>query len=61
LETRPVARQLLSSILQYMNSSEFYPAMNIEPEQIAELFTKNSQTPLFHTWDAPDELKKGTK
>jgi hypothetical protein len=58
LETRPVARQLLSSILQYMNSPGFCPEMNVEPEQIAELFTKNSKTVHYHTLDAPDELKK---
>jgi hypothetical protein len=61
LENRSVARQLLSSILQYMNSSGFCPEMNVDPEQIAELFTKNSKTIFFHTLDAPDELKKGTK
>jgi hypothetical protein len=57
LEKRPVARQLLSSVLQYMNSSKFCPEVNVEPAQISELFTKHSEVPYFHTLNTPDELK----
>jgi hypothetical protein len=57
LEERFVARQLLSSILQYMNSPGFQPEMVVQPKQITDLFTKNSETADLFTMDAPDELK----
>jgi hypothetical protein len=57
LEERIVARQLLSSILQYMNSSGFQPETVVRPEQITALFTKNSEAANSFTLDAPDELK----
>lgn len=57
LDNRPVARQLLSSILNYMNSSKFQPASMVAIERIADLFTKNSEVKTFFTKEAPDELK----
>jgi hypothetical protein len=38
MENRPVARQLLYSILEYMNSNEFVPGNNIEFDIVQELF-----------------------
>jgi lysophospholipase L1-like esterase len=57
LENRVVARQLLSSILQYMNSSRFQPASTVPPERVADLFTKDSEAMNTFSKDAPDELK----
>jgi len=37
LETRPVARQLRRSLLDYMASSKFAPAIQLQPEQIHSL------------------------
>ncbi len=39
LNDRPVSRQLLHSILQYMNSGYFDPEVQMEPDHIRELFT----------------------
>lgn len=61
LDKRIVARQLLSSILYYMNSSDFRPEMTVEFKQIADLFTKKDPVINFHTKDAPDELKVKNK
>jgi len=37
MEERPVSRQLLHSILQYMNSTDFNPEVEIGPEQVSEM------------------------
>jgi hypothetical protein len=37
LAERPVSRQLLHSILQYMNSPEFNPKIQLEPDQITDI------------------------
>ena len=58
LKQRPVAKQLLYSITQYMNSSQFYPQYHVNIETIRELFTKSSHQFKTYTHDAPDELKK---
>lgn len=60
LEERIVARQLLSSILRYINSSGFQPETIVQPEQIADLFSKSSEAVNMFTKDAPDELKVKT-
>jgi hypothetical protein len=61
LQTNPdrriVARQLLYSILNYMNSSRFRPESAVTVEQISNLFTKNSEKINTFAKDAPDELK----
>jgi hypothetical protein len=38
LEKRPVARQLLKSTLEYMNSPAFQPGTEVAAERIMELF-----------------------
>lgn len=56
--SRPVARQLLFSIEQYMNSNEFQPEHNIELTVIQELFEKKNRALInMYTKESPDELK----
>jgi hypothetical protein len=38
LESRPASKQLLLSTLEYMNSAEFNPETELEPEWIRDLF-----------------------
>jgi len=38
LSERPVSRQLLHSILKYLNSSDFDPKVRMKPDQVRELF-----------------------
>jgi hypothetical protein len=40
LDKRPVARQMLSSLLSYMDSSDFSPKLSIDTEHIQGLFKK---------------------
>lgn len=58
LATRPVARQLLYSLQQYMLSDKFNPADQIDLRVIKDLFQTPS-TFVFNafTKDSPDELK----
>jgi hypothetical protein len=56
-DNRFVARQLLASLLQYMNSSKFQPETTVELEQIAGLFTKSNEVINLFTKSSPDELK----
>jgi lysophospholipase L1-like esterase len=57
LDKRFVARQLLSSILQYMNSPKFQPEYTVDVQRVSDLFTKSSEAINTFTKDAPDELK----
>lgn len=43
IENRPVAKQLYSSIMQYMNSKDFNPLISIKAEIIKELFEKKER------------------
>ena len=56
LDHRIVARQMRASILRYMNSDRFRPAMTIEPQLIADLYTKTAPPINTFTKDSPDEL-----
>ena len=56
LDQRIVARQMRASILRYMNSDRFHPAMTIEPQMISDLFTKTAPPINTFTKDSPDEL-----
>ena len=40
LDARPVSRQLLKSILDYMNSPEFHPETEINPDQIRQMLSE---------------------
>ncbi|GHT58184.1 beta-glucuronidase [Bacteroidia bacterium] len=57
LENRIVARQLRSSILQYMNTPKFLPDVTVDIERISNLFTKSNEAINLFTKDSPDELK----
>jgi hypothetical protein len=37
MDQRPVSRQLLNSILDYMNSADFDPQVKIDTDQVREM------------------------
>ncbi|MBQ9285378.1 MAG: beta-glucuronidase [Bacteroidaceae bacterium] len=57
LNRRIVARQLRSSIMQYMQSPDFQPALTLEPETLRHLFEREAPAVNMFTNDSPDELK----
>lgn len=57
LDNRFVARQLLASILRYMNTNKFRPQTEIDLQAVSDLFTKSSEKVNMFTKDAPDEIK----
>ena len=54
---RHVARQMLHSILSYMQSDAFRPQWSISPTIISDLFTKVAGEVDMFTNGSPDELK----
>ena len=61
LDRRIVARQMRTSIINYMNSDQFKPAFTISPDVISNLFTKTAPKVDMFTKDSPDELKPKLK
>jgi hypothetical protein len=58
LDNRPVAKQLLYSIQQYMQSAQFNPSIEIDLSVVKDLFRKPSRYVFdAFTKDSPDELK----
>ena len=57
LGNRVVARQLLESILDYMNSDKFNPEYKVNISAIQDLFTKTEPPLGTYTTDMPDELR----
>lgn len=57
LDKRIVARQMRESIIAYMQSDKFKPKWTLEPQLIADLFTKVAGEVNMFTNDSPDELK----
>ena len=57
LEQRIVARQLLGSILQYMQSEHFHPTLTLSPDTLRHLFEQEAPAVNMFTKDSPDELK----
>ena len=57
LDRRPVARQLRYSILRYMASADFRPAIRVAPEVIQHLFEREAPRVDMFTKESPDELK----
>ena len=57
LDQRIVARQMRESILHYMQSDKFQPEWTLEPQLVADLFTKVAGKVNMYTNDSPDELK----
>jgi hypothetical protein len=61
-EKRVVARQLLYSIRQYMNSDKFNPQYKVELPILSDLFEKKDRSGYnSYTKDSPDELKPNYK
>ena len=61
LDRRRVALQLRRSILQYMQSDAFNPALRLQPEVIEHLFTRDAPPVNMFTNESPDELKPKLK
>lgn len=61
LDKRHAARQMLQSIVSYMQSDDFKPQWTIPQERISELFTKVAGEVNMFTNDSPDELKPKLK
>ena len=57
LNHRPVARQMRSAILDYMQSNDFQPTLRIAPETVSHFFTHEAPPVNMFTNDSPDELK----
>ena len=57
LARRPVARQLRYSILRYMQSADFQPAVTVSPDVIRHLYEREAPKVDMFTNDSPDELK----
>ena len=57
LEQRIVARQLRHSILRYMASSDFQPALTLDAEILHHLYERDAPAVNMFTNDSPDELK----
>ena len=57
LDRRPVARQLRYSILRYMASDDFKPAIRVAPEVIQHLCEREAPRVDMFTKESPDELK----
>ena len=58
-ENRPVAQQLYTSIVGYMQSDAFQPPFAVDVKCVQDLFRKENERVNTYTSDAPDELKKG--
>jgi polygalacturonase len=56
-ENRPVAQQLYTSVVKYMQSNKFRPPYEVGIQQIADIFRKESERTKTYTEDVPDELK----
>ena len=61
LDQRPVARQLRHSILHYMQSDKFRPAIQLDAQTITHLFEREAPPVNMFTNDSPDELKPKIK
>lgn len=57
LTSRIVARQMRKSIVDYMHSEEFQPAISVDLSVIRNLFERESDKVDMFTNDSPDELK----
>lgn len=61
LDTRHAARQMRHSILAYMRSDRFTPALTLDLQRVSDLFTKVAGEVDMFTHDSPDELKPKLK
>ena len=56
-DERPVARQLRYSILRYMQSPDFLPAVTLSVDVIRHLYERKAPAVNMFTRESPDELK----
>jgi len=56
-ENRPVAQQLYTSIIRYMQSDAFQPPYTVDVECVRDIYRKENERINTFTSDAPDELK----
>ena len=56
-ENRPVAQQLYTSIVHYMQSGKFRPQFTVDEELIRDISRRESERVKTYTTDSPDELK----
>lgn len=61
LDHRIVARQMLASILRYMNSDSFQPRYTVHESAVQHLFTQQAPPVEMFTKGSPDELKPKLK
>ena len=61
LQNRVVASRMRYAILKYMMSEDFKPSLVLEPDVIADFFTKQAPAVNMFTNDSPDELKPKLK
>ncbi len=54
---RPVAQQLYTSVVQYMQSNKFRPQFAVDIQNIQDIYRKAGERVKTYTSDAPDELK----
>ena len=59
LEHRLVARQMRKAILDYMQSRDFNPSLQLDVRTIQDFYTKQAPPVNMFTNDSPDELKPG--
>lgn len=61
LDKRVVAKRMRNAIMSYMDSQDFKPSITLEPETIADFFTKETAPVEMYTNETPDELKPKLK
>ena len=61
LTHRLAARQMRRSIIKYMESDSFHPQFTLDPQLIADLFTREAPKVNMYTNQSPDELKPKLK
>lgn len=61
LQDRPVAENLHSSIIKYMQSDKFNPEYTLSLQMVKDLFEKSAVRINLYTKSSPDELKKDVK
>ena len=61
LDNRIVARRMRNAILDYMNSDDFNPQLNLAHETVGNFFTKQTPPIQMYTNESPVELKPKLK
>lgn len=61
LNNRIVARQMRKAIIEYMQSDDFAPTLQLDAQTITDFFEKEAPAVNMFTKDSPDELKPKLK